>query len=192
MTLYRIENCIESQITKTKRHDLHEAPLEQWGQLQTSPYKTIHIDNKRPLRPSSNSTSHCLGVVDAFSRLPGAYPIGGTGAQATINVLERWITSFAIPQKFFHGIESAFINSDVINWTKEFRKSLAPLATCSSRTNGKVEVQNQHLARYWQNFLSQSGNKWLKLTSKFAFASNTTVNYTTGQTHYEIVVGTKP
>ena len=40
--------------------------------------------------------------------------------------------------------------------------------------------------------MKQSGNNWSKLTSKFAFAHNTSVNYTTGQTPYEIVFGTKP
>ena len=40
--------------------------------------------------------------------------------------------------------------------------------------------------------MNQSGNNWSKLTSKFAFAHNTSVNYTTGQTPYETFFGTKP
>ena len=40
--------------------------------------------------------------------------------------------------------------------------------------------------------MNQSGNNWSKLASKFAFAHNTSVNYTTGQTPHEIVFGTKP
>ena len=40
--------------------------------------------------------------------------------------------------------------------------------------------------------MNQSGNNWSKLTSKIAFAHSTSVNYTTCQTPYEIVVGTKP
>ena len=41
--------------------------------------------------------------------------------------------------------------------------------------------------------MNQSGNNWSKLASKFAFAHNTSVNYTTGQTPYEIrFFGTKP
>ena len=190
--VYLIEDCIECQTNKTKRHDLHEAPLEQWGELETTPFKTIHIDHKGPLRPSSNSNTHCLVVVDAFSRFIGAYPVRDTGAQTTINALEKWITSYGIPQKIVHDNGSAFINSDFINWTKEFGITLAPRTTYSPWTNGKVEVQNQHLTRYWRNFMNQSGNNWSKLTSKFAFAHNTSVNYTTGQTPYEIVFGTKP
>ena len=189
--VYLIEDCIECQTNKTKRHDLHEAPLEQWGELETTPFKTIHIDHKGPLHPSSNST-HCLVVVDAFSRFIGAYPVRNTGAQTTINALEKWITTYGIPQKIVHDNGSAFINSDFIKWTKEFGITLAPRTTYSPWTNGKVEVQNQHLTRYWRNFMNQSGNNWSKLTSKFAFAHNTSVNYTTGQTPYEIVFGTKP
>ena len=40
--------------------------------------------------------------------------------------------------------------------------------------------------------MNQSGNHRSKLASKFAFAQNTNVNDTTGQTPYEIVFGTKP
>ena len=40
--------------------------------------------------------------------------------------------------------------------------------------------------------MNQSGNNWSKLAFKFAFAHNTSVNCTTGQTHCEIVFGTKP
>ena len=83
--VYLIENCIECQTNKTKRHDLHEAPLEQRGELETTPFKTIHIDHIGPLRPSSNSNTHCLVVVDAFSRFLGAYPVRDTRAQTTIS-----------------------------------------------------------------------------------------------------------
>ena len=190
--VYLIEDCIECQTNKTKRHDLHEAPLEQWGELETTPFKTTHIDHKGPLRPSSNWNTHCLVVVDAFSRFIGAYPVRDTGAQTTINALEKWITSYGIPQKIVHDNGSAFINSGFINWTKDFGITLAPRTTHSPWTNGKVEVQNQHLSRYWRNFMNQSGNNWSKLASKIAFAHNMSVNYTTGHTPYEIVFGTKP
>ena len=146
--VYLIEGCIESQTNKKKRHDLHEAPLEQWGQPETTPFKTKHIDHKGPLSSSSNSNTHCPVVVDAFSRFLGAYPVRVTGAQTTINPLERWITSYGIPQKDVHDNGSAFINSDFINWTKEFGITIAPRNTYSPWTNGKVEVQNQHLTRY--------------------------------------------
>ena len=104
----------------SKRHDLHEAPLKQWGELETTPFKTFHIDNKGPLRPSSNSNNHCLVVVDAFSRFIGVYPGKDTSAQATITALEKWITSYGIPQKIIHDNGTAFINSDFINWNKKF------------------------------------------------------------------------
>ena len=187
-----IEDCLQCQTNKSKRHDLQEAPLEQWGELETTPFKTIHIDHKGPIRPSSNLNTHCLVVVDAFSRFLGVYPVRDTGAQTTINALEKWITSYGIPQKIVHDNGSAFINRDFVNWTKEFGITLAPRTAYSPWTNGKVEVQNKHLMRYWRNFTNESGNNWSTLASKFAFAHNTSVNYTTGMTPYEIVFGVKP
>ena len=142
--VYLIEDSIECQTNRTKIHDLHEAPL---GYLSTI-FKTVPIDHKGPLRPSSNSNTRCLFVVDAFSRFRGGYPVGDTGAQTTINALGKWITSYAIPQKIVHDNGSAFINSDFINWTKDIAITLAPRTTYSPWSNGKVEVQNQHLTRY--------------------------------------------
>ena len=66
--VYLIEDCIECQTNKTKRYDLHEAPLEQKVELETTPFKTTHFDDKRPVRPSNNSITHCFVVRDASSR----------------------------------------------------------------------------------------------------------------------------
>ena len=70
--------------------------------------------------------------------------------------------------------------------------TLRPRTAHSPWTNGKIETQNQHIARYWRNFLNGTGNNWSSLAPKFAVAHNTSVNYTTGKTPYEIVFGTKP
>ena len=70
--------------------------------------------------------------------------------------------------------------------------TLRPRTAHSPWTNGKIETQNQHNARYWRNFLNDAGNNWSSPAPKFAFAQNTSVNYTTGKTPYEIVFGTEP
>ena len=106
------------------------------GQLETTPSKTIQIDHKGSLRPSSNSNTHCLVVVDAYSRFVGAYPVRDTGAQTTINALQKWITSYGIHHKIVHDNGSAFINSNFINWSEEFGMTLAPRTTYSPWTNG--------------------------------------------------------
>ena len=70
--------------------------------------------------------------------------------------------------------------------------TLRPRTAQSAWTNGKIETQNQHIARYWRNFLNDAGNNWSSLAPKLAFAHKTSVNYTTGKTPHEIVFGTKP
>ena len=120
------------------------------------------------------------------------YPVTNTGAQATISAVEKWIHSFGIPQSIVHDRGTVFINTEFINWTKELRLTLRPRTAHSPWTNGKIETQNQHIARYWRNFLNDAGNNWSSLAPKIAFANNTSVNYTTVKTPYEIVFGTKP
>ena len=70
--------------------------------------------------------------------------------------------------------------------------TLQPRTAHSPWTNGKIEIQKQHVARSWRNFLNNAGNNWFSVAPKFAFAHNTSVIYTTGKTPYEIVLGTKP
>ena len=178
------------QNNKPKPKYRNEVPLEEW-QNGTVPFRSIHIDHKGPLHPPSNRNLHCLLVIDVFSRFIMVYPVTNTGAQATISAVEKWIHSFGIPQSFVHDRGTAFINTEVINWTKELEVTLRPRTAHSPWTNGKIETQNQHIARYWQNFLNDAGNKWSSLAPKFAFAQNTSVNCTTGRTPYEVVLGTK-
>ena len=90
-----------------------------------------------------------------------------------------------------HDRGTAFVNTEFINRTTELGITLRPQTVQSLWTNAKIETQNQHTARYWQNFLNDAGNNWSSLAPKFAFAHNTRVNYTTGKTPYEIVFGTK-
>ena len=120
------------------------------------------------------------------------YPVTNTGAQATVAAVEKWILRFRSPQSIIHDSGTAFLNTDFVNWTKELGITLRPRRAHSPWTNGKVDTQNQHIAHYWRSFLNDAGTNWAPLAPKFAFAHNTSVNYTTGKTPYEIVFGTKP
>ena len=170
-----LHDCLECQKNKPKRKDLNEAPLQQLGQLETIPMKTIHIDHKGPLRPSSHGKNFCLVVIDAFSRY--------LHVMETIKLLEKYITTFGIPQQIIH------LGSD---WSSELGITMRPRTTYSPWTNGKVEVQNKYLTQYFRHFLSTSGSNWSELTNKFAFADNTAINSSTDYTPYEIVFGIKP
>ena len=119
------------------------------------------------------------------------YPVTNTGAQATIAAVEKWILHFGIPHSKIHDRGTAFLNTDFVNWTKELGISFQPRTAHSPWTNGKVKTQNQHIACYWRCFLSNAGTNWAPLAQEFSFAHNTSVNYTTGKTPYEIVFGAK-
>ena len=184
-------DCLACQNNKPKPKHLNEVPLEEW-QGDTAPLCAIYIDHKRPLHPPSNRNTQCLLIVDSFSRFLMVYPVTNTGAQATIAAVEKWLLHFGIPQSIIRDRGTAFLNTDFVNWTKELGITLRPRTAHSFWTNGKVETQNQHIARYWRSFLNNAGPIWAPLAPKFAFAHNTSVNYTTGKTPYEIVFGTKP
>ena len=100
--------------------------------------------------------------------------------------------SFGTPQSFVHDRGRAFIKTEFSNWTKELGITQRPQTAYSPRTNGKIETQNQHFARFWRKFLNDAGNNWPSLTPKLACARKTSVNYNTGKTPYENVFGTKP
>ena len=184
-------DCLACQNTEPQAKHLNEVPLEEW-QGDTAPFCEIHIDHTEHLHPPSNWNTHCLLVIDSFTRFLMVYPVTKTGAQATISAVEKWILHFGIPQSILHDRGTAFLNTDFVNWTKELGITLRPRTAHSPWTNGKVESQNQHIARYWRIILNDADTNWAPLAPKFAFAQNTSVNYTTGKTPYEIVFGAKP
>ena len=121
--------------------------LEEW-QGDTAPFCATHIDHKGPLHPPSNRKTHCLLIVDSFSRFLLVYPVTKTGAQAKIAAVEKSILHFRVPRSIIHDRGTAFFNTDFVNWTKELGIILRPRTLHSPWTNGKVETQNQYIASY--------------------------------------------
>ena len=141
------------QKNKPKPKHRNEVPLEEC-QNETVPFRTIHIDHKGSIHPTSVSNVPCLLIVDAFSRFLMVYPVRNTTALAKIAAVEKWFLSFGIPQSIIHDRGTAFINTEFINWTKELGITSRPRTAYSPWTKGKIETQNQHIGRYWKNFLN--------------------------------------
>ena len=106
-------DCLACQKNKPKPKHLNEVPLEKL-QGDTAPFCGIHIDHKGPLHPTSNRNTHCLLIVDSFSRFLMAYPVTSTGAQATIAAVEKWILHFGIPQSIIHDRGTPSLNTDFV------------------------------------------------------------------------------
>ena len=81
------------------------------------------------------------------------YPVSNTSAQATSSALEKWIHSFGVSQSIVHDRGTAFTNTEYINLTKGMGITLRPQTAHSLWTNGKIETQNQHIARYGRELL---------------------------------------
>ena len=82
------QDCVSGQSNKPKQRRNNEVPLEDC-ETETQVFRTVHIDNKGPLNPPSRGNLHCLLIIDAFSRYLMAYPVRDTGAQSTINAMEK-------------------------------------------------------------------------------------------------------
>ena len=120
------------------------------------------------------------------------YPVCNAGAQATTTAIEKWIHSFGTPQSVVHDEGTTSINTEFISWTEVLGITLRPRTTHSLWTSCKMATQNQDITRYCRNFLNDAENNWSSLDPNFAFVHNTSVNYTTERTSYEILFGTKP
>ena len=105
-----IHDCLDCQKNKSKRHDLNVAPLQQWGELETTPFHTIHIDHKGPFRTSSTGKHYCLVLVDSFSRYVHVYAVKSTNSDETIKQMEKFITSFGTLQHIVHDNGTAFMS----------------------------------------------------------------------------------
>ena len=139
----------------------------------------------------SDGKHHCLVVIDAFSRFIQVYSVKSTDGTHTIDAMSTFISSFGIPQKLVYGRGTSFMSTDFSTFLLEFGTTHAPGTKWSPWTNGKVEIQNKHLSRYFRCYPSGAGNNWAKLACQFAFALNTSVNSSTGTTPYEFFFGSK-
>ena len=140
----------------------------------------------------SDGKHHCVVVIDAFSRFIQVFPVKSADATHTIGVTSTFISSFGIPQKPVYDRGTSFMSRDFSTFLLEFGITHAPRTKWSPWTNGKVEIQNKHLSRYFRCYLSEAGNNWAKLACQFALAHNSSVNSGTGTTPYEVVFGFKP
>ena len=120
------------------------------------------------------------------------YPVKSTKAHSIIPAFEKWIQPFEILLPIIHDRGPAFINIEFNNWTKELGFTLRQKTAYSPWTNGKIETQNLHKARYWRKPLNNPCSSWSSSAPKFAVDHNTKVADTTEKTPYEIVFGGKP
>ena len=81
-------DCLTCQSKKPKQKHRNEAPLEEW-QKETVTFRTVHIDHKGPLHPTSAGNMHCLIIIGAFSWFLMVYPVRNTTAVATISAVEK-------------------------------------------------------------------------------------------------------
>ena len=182
-------DCLACQNNKPKH--LNQVPMKN-GNVIPPRFSAIHVDHKRPHHPPSNRNTHCLLIVDSFSHFLTVYPVINTEAPATFEAVEKWILNFGIPQSIINDRGAAFLNKVFVNWTKKMGITLWPRTAHSLWKNGNVETQNQHIARFWRNFLNDAGTNWASLAPKFAFAHNTSFIDTTGKTPCEIIFGARP
>ena len=115
------------------------------------------------------------------------YTVTNTSAEATSAAVEKRTLHFGFPKCIIHDRRTAFFNTDFVNWTKEMGINLRPSTAHSPWTNGKVETQNQHIARYWLFSINDSGFNWASFEPKFAFSNITSAIYNTSTTPYEIL-----
>ena len=130
-----------------------------------------------------------LFVIDALSRCIQVYPAKSTDATHTIDAITTFKFSFGIPQKLAYDRGASFMSTEFSNFLLEFGITHALRAKWSPWTNGEVEIQNEHLNRYFRCYLSEAGSK---PACQFAFAHKFLVIFSTGTTPYEIVFGFKP
>ena len=81
------------------------------------------------------------------------YPVRSTTALATNTAVEKWTLSFGIPQSIIHDRGTAFINTEIIDWTKELGTTLRLCTAYSPWTNGKLKPRTNILLDTGETFL---------------------------------------
>ena len=176
---------------KPKLKHSNEVPLEEW-QNETVPFRTCHIDLIGCLHPPSNQNFLCLLVIDVFSRflwytlllplVPKLQCLPSGNGSICLESLNLLCTTEALL------LLTLSSRTGQQNWESlcDLEQHFRPGLTVKSKPRINI------LPVIGGTFLNDAGSNWSSLASKLAFAHNTSVNSTTGKTHYEVVFGTKP
>ena len=78
--------CHVERIKKTKK--IIRSSSSALGRLQDCTFRTVQIDHKGHLYPSSADFELCFVVVDSFSRFIQVYPAKSTSALHTIEAMD--------------------------------------------------------------------------------------------------------
>ena len=123
-------------------------------------FHTVHIGHKGPLNPMSDCKHLCLVVIDAFLCFIQVYPDKSTVAALTLEAMSTFMTSFGIPQKPVYDRKTYFMSTDVSAFLRDLDMTYAPRTKWSPWTNGKVEIRNNQLNRYFCCYLFEADNTW--------------------------------
>ena len=100
--------CLACQNNKAKPKHLNELPLEEW-QGDTAPFCAIHFDHKGPLNPPSNRNTHCLLIVDSFSRFLMVYSVINTQHKLQLQRLQNGYFFLEFPSQKYMIEEQLFV-----------------------------------------------------------------------------------
>ena len=192
LTAY-VHSLLIASFARTTNQSLNTGMKKHWkiGKTRLLRSEQSNLITKHLFSHQVTRIYFAFQVIDAFASFLMVYPVTNTEAEAAMSALEKCIQSFGIPQPIVHDRGTAIINTDFIAWTIEMGITLRPQTAHLPWTDGKIEAQSQHIARYWRKFVNDPGNNWSSLATKFGLAHNTIVNYTVGKTLYKKVLVTK-
>lgn len=154
----------------------------------TEPLTDLSIDLLGPLPRTKVGNEFLLVIVDRFSKLTRAIPLGDTGAESvTAAFLDYWVAAYGPPgtilsdngpqfrSKFFQGVCS-FLGVKNLYTT-----------TYHPQTNGQVERYNRTILGQLRTYVEDHQDQWDNVVSMLTLAYNSRPQQSTGVAPLEFV-----
>jgi hypothetical protein len=187
-----VEKCEKCQVRKTPPKAILRpqlTPIE----VESEPFKRIHIDILGPISMSMEGNRYILAIVDAFSKWLIAEPMERQTAEIVTNIfVDRCVAQHGIPEVIVSDNGRQFVGETFREVSKFLQCEHRTITPYNPKANGQIERQNRTIAQMLSNYVNDSGSDWDKHLQKVIFAYNTSKNAATKNSPFALLFHREP
>ena len=189
-----VQNYVGSCI-RCKRAKATERPSH--GILQTTSLpqflERVHVDHAGPFTKSKEGYQYACVFTDKMSRWVDVFPARSTTAEEFIETVQKYVLRNGLPKVIVADNGPAFKSKQVVTALEAIGSRIKLVLPHSSRSNGAAERVVRQLNEFIRaNREDNDISKWPNLLDAFAFAHNTAIHESTGESPWMLSRGRDP
>lgn len=159
-------------------------------QHDNTPFRTIALDYKGPLTPTSRGNKHILVLMDSATRWCEAKAVKKQNSEETLAFLQEVFLRFGFPTAVCSDKGSPFVNHRVHQYLNDFGIKQQTTVAYNPAANGLVEQMNKNIG-IMLAILSEDHSSWDLMLPHAIFAHNSSLVESIGCSPFERLFGAR-